>query len=390
MKTRHHKLMITAAILLLSHLGGIPVAAKPASAATTPMLAASSKNSTTASASRAYLFPNSGVKPLTPDNLANLDARILELARNEILARHGNVFTRADLKTYFGRKAWYHPDSAYNGELTDVEKKNIQLIQKYEQFNRENKLYQEWDVDSNVLGYPPNKDTYRRLQAAVDLNGDGKEENIRLVFNKHGEISDEWTLNVNNLQLEVGISKMYATTYFTIVDSDTSDSYFEIAFENYGPDADRSTTYYYYDGVKLVPMGTLDGLTANSDSMNGQGHVTASKLIYDFQCRYILVDYRLNGNHVWKEVPKDYYPMEPPTPWTAKLRFPIYSDSQSQRIIRWIKPGEKVYFLGGDGKETGKVKTQDGTIGWIRVKDDMLSGTNHDLDDCLDGRLLYG
>ncbi|WP_223110347.1 YARHG domain-containing protein [Paenibacillus sinensis] len=381
---------MAAAILLLSHIGGIPVAAKPSASATIPTLAASGKTSVAANPGRAYLFPDSSQKPLTPDNLANVDARILELARNEILARHGNVFTRADLKAYFGSKTWYHPDSAHNGELTDVEKKNIQLIQKYEQFNRENKLYQEWDVDSHVLGYPDNKDTYRRLQAAVDLNGDGKEENIRLAFNKHGEVGDEWTLNVNNLKLEVGISKMYATTYFTIVDADTSDSYFEIAFENYGPDADRSTTYYYYDGARLLPMGTLDGLTANSDSMNGHGHVTASKLIYDFQSRFILMDYLLNSNHVWKEVPNDYYPMEPPTPWTAKLRFPIYSGSRSQQILRWIKPGEKVYFLGGDGKEIGKVRTQDGTIGWIRVKDDKLSGTNRYLDDCLDGRLLYG
>ncbi|MDT3429137.1 hypothetical protein J2Z22_004737 [Paenibacillus forsythiae] len=339
---------------------------------------------------RDYLFKDSGKVLLTEANLSNLDGRMLELARNEIFARHGLVFKRQDLDAFFSAKRWYQPDPKYDGSLTEVENKNVTLIKKYEKLGSENKLEKIWDVDYHVLEYPPNKDSYKRQDADVDMNGDGTVDHIQIALLEEWEASGRWALSVNGAIVEVDLSMRDSNSYFQIVDADIQDKYFEIALENYSEDAQRWTDYYYYDGNQLIHMGNLDGLTGNSEAMNGNGKVLSSKQSYDFQCWYYLDEFKLDSNHMWKRVPKDFYPMEPPTPWVAKVRFPIYKAAGEQKILGWVEPGEKVYFLGGDTMGNGKLKTEDGMIGWIQVHDNKLSGTNESIEDCFDGLLLYG
>ena len=57
----------------------------------------------------------------------------LKIMRNEIFARHGFIFQTNDMKTYFQNQNWYTPrHNDVNSMLTDIEKRNIQLIQRYE------------------------------------------------------------------------------------------------------------------------------------------------------------------------------------------------------------------------------------------------------------------
>jgi hypothetical protein len=87
-----------------------------------------------------YIFPNSGVEYLTDTDLEGLSAEELALARNEIIARHGRMFTEEKYKSYFESKSWYEGtispdkfDANYENELNDIEKTNIELIKTYEQ-----------------------------------------------------------------------------------------------------------------------------------------------------------------------------------------------------------------------------------------------------------------
>ncbi|MNO12325.1 hypothetical protein D3C76_19320 [compost metagenome] len=315
---------------------------------------------------------------------------MLELARNEIFARHGLVFKRQDLNVYFAGKGWYEADADYNGNLTETESSNIKLIQKHEKLMSANKLEKEWDVDDHVLGYPQGNESIRLPDADVDLNGDGTVDHIRMTLDQHYEVSDEWTLSVNDTALKVELSDSYSTSYFKIVDSDIHDPYFEIALEDSNESAQHTTEYYYYNGHNLMNMGTLDGLTANVQSMDGKGKVTSSRQAFDFQCWFYLEAYKLDSQHMWKESPADFYSMEPPTPWIAKVRFPVYKTAGQHDILTWVEPGDTVYFLGGDTEGNGEIKTEDGITGWIEVKDDHLSGTNTDIYDCFEGLLLYG
>ena len=96
-----------------------------------------STSSGTSSTDDEYIISDSSIRELTDSDLSGLSKSKLRIARNEIYARHHRKFDSADLQTYFNSKSWYSGtiessdfvDSAY---LSDIEKKNIDLIKKYE------------------------------------------------------------------------------------------------------------------------------------------------------------------------------------------------------------------------------------------------------------------
>ena len=68
-------------------------------------------------------------------DVENLLKDELEIMRNEIFARHGFCFSNKTLRQYFESQEWYVPNS-YNvrNDLTEIEKKNIALIKRYETY----------------------------------------------------------------------------------------------------------------------------------------------------------------------------------------------------------------------------------------------------------------
>jgi len=83
-------------------------------------------------------WPWTSFRPITPEDLLPLLPAELELMRNEIYARHGWVFNRQDLKSYFKNQSWYRPrgdaaerervNAKIEAELTPLEKNNVQVI----------------------------------------------------------------------------------------------------------------------------------------------------------------------------------------------------------------------------------------------------------------------
>lgn len=70
---------------------------------------------------------------LTEPELANMSKGLLRLIRNAIYARHGRTFNSYDLQRFFGYETWYKPNPNYSDDLlTEIDKYNIELIQKYE------------------------------------------------------------------------------------------------------------------------------------------------------------------------------------------------------------------------------------------------------------------
>jgi hypothetical protein len=94
--------------------------------------------------SDSYVLPESSTRYLSDQEAASLDADQLALARNEIFARHGYVFTSQKYKDYFSSKSWYVPNPSFKGdfsELNEYEVYNVQLIQKYEAKNQGDSTY---------------------------------------------------------------------------------------------------------------------------------------------------------------------------------------------------------------------------------------------------------
>ncbi len=84
-------------------------------------------------ASDAYIYPTDS-QLLTVEQLKTLSAADIALIRNEIYARHGQIFTSSRYANYFAGKTWYTPvtDDVRWGELNETERKNIMIIKQYE------------------------------------------------------------------------------------------------------------------------------------------------------------------------------------------------------------------------------------------------------------------
>ncbi len=85
-----------------------------------------------------YILPESNSRVYDVSELQALSIGELELAREEIDARHGKRFKRPDLQMYFREKSWYRGMIAEDefdesAILSDVEKANLNLIKELEE-----------------------------------------------------------------------------------------------------------------------------------------------------------------------------------------------------------------------------------------------------------------
>ena len=77
---------------------------------------------------------NASSEELTTEFAANLTKADIFILRNSIFARHGFAFRDKQLRMYFEQFYWYMPVFGdVKDELTELEKKNIDLLLRYEQ-----------------------------------------------------------------------------------------------------------------------------------------------------------------------------------------------------------------------------------------------------------------
>ncbi len=83
-------------------------------------------------------YPQASQRLLKAKDVENLYKQDLEFMRNEIFARHGYCFKKKHLRQEFEMQDWYVPNTVdIKGFLTDIEKKNIELIKRYEKYAEE-------------------------------------------------------------------------------------------------------------------------------------------------------------------------------------------------------------------------------------------------------------
>jgi hypothetical protein len=76
---------------------------------------------------------NASVELLEKDFVSNLSKADIFILRNSIFARHGFAFRDKQLRMYFEQFNWYMPVFGdVKDELTEIEKKNIDLLLRYE------------------------------------------------------------------------------------------------------------------------------------------------------------------------------------------------------------------------------------------------------------------
>jgi hypothetical protein len=83
-------------------------------------------------------YPETSLRLLKAKDVENEMKEDLEFMRNEIFARHGYCFKKKNLRQQFENEEWYVPNTVdIKGFLTDIEKKNIELIKRYEKYAAE-------------------------------------------------------------------------------------------------------------------------------------------------------------------------------------------------------------------------------------------------------------
>lgn len=96
----------------------------------------SSNQTVTSDANDEYILPGSDISFIDETVLNGLDEWKCKLARNEIYARHGRLFSSEELQQYFNSKSWYNgtiqPSSFDDSVLNEFEKENVKTIQNYE------------------------------------------------------------------------------------------------------------------------------------------------------------------------------------------------------------------------------------------------------------------
>lgn len=75
-----------------------------------------------------YILPNSSTEYLTEEDLAGLDANQVQMAINEIYARHHRKFVLEDVQEYFNSKSWYEG-------TVEPEDFDVSVMNKYEGAN---------------------------------------------------------------------------------------------------------------------------------------------------------------------------------------------------------------------------------------------------------------
>lgn len=86
-------------------------------------------------ATEAVYTINASAKVLKAEELKNLRKLDLEIIRNTIYARHGYIFKNPKARQFFDGIDWYIPvNTAIEKDLTTVEKQNIQLIKRFENY----------------------------------------------------------------------------------------------------------------------------------------------------------------------------------------------------------------------------------------------------------------
>lgn len=198
----------------------------------------------------------------------------------------------------------------------------------------------------------------------LDINGDGIEDKIR--FTTDGS---SYTLTVNQSRADGHGEKVQAE--YKLVDINLTDTYYEIVIEEHGPSDDYMSTFYYYDGSRLINMGKAQGLCGNTDAVKGDGIVRSQTRGSILETWFFTREYHLNSQHKLVETPSAFYEkIGYRNAGFLKLKIdflPFVVSPGSDEISFVLNRNENVRFVGSDNQRWCLFQTADGRNGWLEV-----------------------
>lgn len=202
------------------------------------------------------------------------------------------------------------------------------------------------------------------MQVAVDINGDGLPEKIRLTPLGERDKSGRWffggafRLSVNGQTIFDRLQDAETIRGFYLADIDRTDRYKEIVIHAFVPSDYFSSMVYRYDGQKLRRVGRLAGEWA---VFRGNGTVLEShwRDFWRFKLKYVL-----RSNHTLALVPRKFYPVR--IAGTVVKPLPLYARRGGETVVASLPVGRKVKIVKSDLKGWYLIQSVKGSRGWAQ------------------------
>ncbi len=300
-----------------------------------------------------FILPKSNTLKIDDETLYAVSPEHLQIARNEILARHGYVFKNAELQSYFSKKAWYEAEPGFTYDaLNPIEKYNMAFLKYYESMGDEDTAPPMKPTGISV--FPPEK------EVRTDLNGDGRPETI--LWSREDSHS---ILKINDVVFEEDGD--YFADNFGISDIDVSDSRKEVVISDLGPSDDYVSTFYSFDNNRITRMGQVGGLVDYGIFLDGSGRFSAQTRGSILQTWFFEKQYELTPVHQIKELKEDTYQ----TDCTIFVKRPVqvFSERSLSKPSFTLSEGTIITIIGTDNHAWCEIRTASGRQGWFAVKD---------------------
>lgn len=313
------------------------------------------------------IFPDSDTELLMWDELIELKADKLDLARNEIFARAGYKFTKDYYIDYYGNLAWYEEDPGFSeSKFTDIQRANITLIRA---------------AESAIKGLLVEIKSGTKLDYDQDgtletLTFSAPDENHMNLKMKDGTATTAW-----NIECVEPSKKVY------LGDIDFEDGLLDLFVDEFGPSDDYMV---YAAGLKhksFQDHGTMPGQIRQL-KLDKKGAIATSQRMNILMTWFCNVKYKLNSSGKLAFVAQSSYPMGNYKVKT-KVALPLKSKAESASAVAFTVPaGTEVQLVSTDDKNWIKIKAPAGEA-WLEMVDPYtLKDPNIPGIDAFDGLLL--
>ena len=210
----------------------------------------------------------------------------------------------------------------------------------------------------------------------ADINPDRKVEKIEVIFMDEGPYA--YILKVDNKEYK-GELEFADYAYAELIDIDNSDGYREIAIVEVGSSDSHLTHLFRYTG-DIIKLGEISGMSTPETTGDGIASGYWWMGFWGFNKEYKL-DNDLNRI---LEITRETYKMKDVEAEVTKP-FSILKDRvEGTDVVATLKPGTKIKFVEVDIKpvcvnssgymdddecDWFRVVTEDGTTGWVQLKD---------------------
>ena len=221
----------------------------------------------------------------------------------------------------------------------------------------------EYQIRSTDVGYSDYYEFKLNETFKLDLNGDGKLEEIVLKSRKEQYSYDLSWLEINGQKIEDMLGNVENVL---VMDVDPDDGYLELVVGASRPSAVLDNYYFTYDGKNIISMGNVLG------RVNYESYIK-DKVIHGVQLSEILGtkhysrQYELDAEHKLKEIPCEWLKIN--VALMAKVDVPIYDVKTEKPTTKICKKGTTLTAVETDLNKWVKVKLEDGSEGWLNKAD---------------------